>query len=176
MVPTLGDEPRQEPNLAPGVYLPAARAWRPERPGDEVADGQPRGQLLGTPGPNTGYAFTLAQRLADRLSLVAHEHLGDAISVVAAVAAKRAASYRRAPVRDDVECAALVLGYLGEAPEIEFAHWRGGVVRGADHDYVARQAVCDAIEVSDLCPAPHDLAPRVRELRVVWRERFRPGA
>ena len=60
--PELTDLPRQETNLAPGVHLPAAKGWRADRPGDLVA-GQPTGTLLGRPGPNVGYALTLADRL-----------------------------------------------------------------------------------------------------------------
>ena len=41
--PNLDDEPRQEPNLAPGVHMPPAKSWRADRPGDLEA-GQPTGR------------------------------------------------------------------------------------------------------------------------------------
>ena len=53
--------PRQQQNLPPGVALPPANDWRSDRPGDLGAD-QPEGALFGRPGPNVGYAYTLAQR------------------------------------------------------------------------------------------------------------------
>ena len=56
-VPTQRDgEPRQEPNFAPGVHMPPAKAWRADRPGDLGAI-QPKGAFLGSPGPNVGFAL-----------------------------------------------------------------------------------------------------------------------
>src|SRR5262245_40277451 len=110
VAPELEDRPRQEPNLAPGVQLPPARGWRADRPGDLVA-GQPTGALLGRPGPNVGYAVSLAGRLRDSISIAPHEHAADALAVIAELAMKRSASYRRAPIMPDVEIAASLLGY-----------------------------------------------------------------
>ena len=76
----LDEEPRQEPNLPPGVKMPPARSWVANRPGD-LPDGQPYGKLLGSPGPNVGYALTLANRLRDRFALAPHEHPDDAVAV-----------------------------------------------------------------------------------------------
>src|SRR5689334_5619808 len=109
VAPQQGDRPRQETNLAPGVHLPASRAWRADRPGDLVA-GQPTGDLLGRPGPNVGYALTLAGRLSDSLQLAPHEHLDDALAIVAELAMKRAASFGRAPTLPDLEITADLLG------------------------------------------------------------------
>ena len=60
VAPTLDDAPRQQPNLAPGVRYPPAKRWYADRPGDLEA-GQPTGEFLGRPGPNVGYALTLAE-------------------------------------------------------------------------------------------------------------------
>ncbi len=60
--------PRQQQNLPPGVALPPANDWRSDRPGDLGPD-QPEGALFGRPGPNVGYAYTLAQRAKARLRL-----------------------------------------------------------------------------------------------------------
>src|SRR4249919_3104216 len=111
--PELPDLPRQEPNLAPGVHLPPAVGWRADRPGDLVA-GQPTGTLLGRPGPNVGYAVTLAHRLRDKIDLAPHEHLADALSVIAELGMKRAASFGRAPTMADVEIGSRLLGYQGD--------------------------------------------------------------
>jgi hypothetical protein len=67
----LEDEPRQEPNLPPGVKMPPARSWVADRPGD-IPAGWPSGKLLGSPGPNIGYALTLANRARDRFALALH--------------------------------------------------------------------------------------------------------
>jgi hypothetical protein len=143
VAPELDDRPRQEPNLAPGVHLPAAHAWRADRPGDLVA-GQPTGTLLGRPGPNVGYAVTLAGRLRDSVQLGPHEHAADALAVVAELGMKRAASYGRAPTMADVEIAANLLGYRGDVDDT-FAAWRTEALHGADHEYGVRRAVVDAV-------------------------------
>jgi len=171
---TLDDEPRQRPNLAPGVSMPPARAWVADRPGDEVASGQPHGRLFGTPGPNIGYAGTLAHRLGDRLALGPHEHLDDALAVASELAMKRAASYGRAPVLADLECAALILGYLGGC-DPDDALWRAEATADAAHDYPTRRAVCDATDLAGLRRTPEDVRRDARELRTQLRSAWRPG-
>jgi hypothetical protein len=134
---TLDEEPRQEPNLAPGSHMPPSGSWRADRPGD-------LGALLGSPGPNVGYALTLANRAKDRLNLEPHESASDAVEVVAAIAMKRAATFGRAPTVNDVDFAMELLGYRGDAPE-DVREWRPDVVRAAHHDYVVRRAVVDTV-------------------------------
>src|SRR5659263_277509 len=92
VVPSQGDAPRQEQNLAPGVTLPPAQHWTADRPGD-LHGGQPRGEMLGSPGPNIGYALMLVHRAQDRIALAPHEHVDDASAVVGEIAMKRASSY-----------------------------------------------------------------------------------
>jgi len=163
----LDDVPRQEPNLAPGVRVPAARAWRADRPGD-LHGGQPSGELLGSPGPNVGYALLLAERARDRIQLAPHEHAEDAVAVVAAMAMRRAASYGRAPVLHDVEVAMLVLGYEGGV-DADFAAWRATAVTGAAHEYARRRALCAAIGLDVLRLAPKALEARVLQVRTDLR-------
>jgi hypothetical protein len=168
VAPSLDDAPRQEQNVAPGVHLPAARPWRADRPGD-LHGGQPHGELLGMPGPNIGYALTLAARARDRLTLAPHEHAADAVAVVGEVAMERAASYGRAPVMTDVEGAALLLGYQGGV-DADFAAWRTVAVAGAAHEYPRRRAICDAVDLDALRLQPQALAPRIVEVRRALRE------
>jgi hypothetical protein len=163
VAPELDDRPRQETNLAPGVQLPPAHGWTADRPGDLVA-GQPTGSLLGRPGPNVGYAVTLAARLRDTVALAPHEHEADALSVIAELAMKRAASYGRAPTLADVETAATLLGYQGECDD-SFAAWRRDVTHGADHDYGVRRAFVDAVPDTAL-----RLPPKVPALLAEFRD------
>jgi hypothetical protein len=143
-VPAALDEaPRQEVNLAPGSHMPPSRSWKADRPGDLGAM-QPKGSLLGSPGPNVGYALRLANRCRDRMKLEPHEEIDDAIAVVAAIAMKRAATFGRAPTVNDVDFAMELLGYRGDAPE-DVRKWRPGVVRAASHDYTVRRAVVDTV-------------------------------
>jgi hypothetical protein len=150
--------PRQQQNLPPGVALPPANDWRSDRPGDLGPD-QPVGALLGRPGPNVGYAYTLAQRAKDRLRLGPNEHAEDAIAVIAEVAGKRAAEFGRAPVIGDIDVAIAVLGYDGSAGE-EFVKARSALVHEASHEYRRRRALVDAVPDSLLrgrTPAAADI-------------------
>lgn len=140
---TLDEAPRQEPNLAPGSHMPPSRSWKADRPGDLGAM-QPKGALLGSPGPNVGYALRLANRVRDRMKLEPHEDPDDAVAVVAAIAMKRAATFGRAPTVNDVDFSMELLGYLGDAPE-DVRTWRPDVVRAAAHDYTVRRAVVDTV-------------------------------
>ena len=135
--------PRQQQNLPPGVALPPAARWEPDRPGD-LGPVQPEGALLGVPGPNVGFAYTLAQRAADRMRLGPHEHLDDVVSVVAEIAGKRAASYGRAPVMPDVERAIELLGYDGSADDA-FVDARTRLTQEAAHAYERRRYVVDLV-------------------------------
>ena len=157
----LEDEPRQEPNLPPGVKMPPARSWVANRPGD-IPAGWPTGKLLGSPGPNVGYALTLANRARDRFVLAPHEHPDDAIAVVAEIAMRRAALFGRAPVMPDVEFGMRIMGYSGDAAP-DFVEWRVRAVRGTLHDYYERRGLVDAIPVDILRLVPSVLPEHLQE-------------
>jgi hypothetical protein len=161
--PALEDRPRQQQNLPPGMAYPPARAWRGGRPGD-LPPGRPDGPLLGTPGPNVGYALTLAERAKARFRLGAHEHVDDAVAVVAEVAMRRAAAFGRAPVVRDVELAMALLGYDGSADDA-FVAVRPRLVHDAGHAYAKRRALVDAVPDDLLRARPSEAA----RLAVAWR-------
>ncbi|MFN8025850.1 MAG: hypothetical protein U0W40_05675 [Acidimicrobiia bacterium] len=152
VAPTLDDAPRNEPNLAPGVHLPASRPWTADRPGD-LTGGQPTGTLLGRPGPNVGFAMTLAHRARERMALGSHEPADDAVAVVAELAMKRASSYGRGPTTGDVDLAMTILGYQGEC-DASFADWRAHAVHGAHHEYGPRRRLVDAVPEDALRTPP----------------------
>lgn len=163
-VPTpLDEKPRQKQNFASGVSMPPARGWRADRPGDDVAH-MPRGALTGSPGPNVGFALTLAKRSRDRLRLEPSEHADDAVAVVAELAMKRAASYGRAPTTVDVDLVSELLGFSAPAPA-DVKAWRPTVIRGAHHEYVVRRRIVDAVPESVLRRPLADLADVVGEAR-----------
>src|SRR5436305_9935591 len=97
VAPNLHDSPRHKQNLPAGIAVPPPGPWLANRPG-EVGPDEPEGKLFGRPGPNIGYALTLANLQRDSWRLTPHEHLEDATAVVAEIAMKRAASFGRAPV------------------------------------------------------------------------------
>jgi hypothetical protein len=154
--PDPSSRPRQQQNLPPGIALPPASGWKADRPGD-LGPGQPQGDLLGRPGPNVGYAYTLAERAKDRVRVGAHEHLHDAISVVAEVAGKRAASFGRAPVMPDIDVAIKALGYDGYADN-DFIELRTGLVQDASHAYRRRRTIVDAVPDAALRTPDADVA------------------
>src|SRR4051812_3350258 len=143
--------------------MPPARAWVADRPGD-VRARPPRGPLTGTPGPNVGFALSLARRARDRFRLEPGERGDDAVAVVAEIAMKRAATFGRAPTILDVDFAIELLGYAGSAPE-DVRRWRPGVVRGAEHEYVVRRAIADAVSPSLLRLALVELPEQLAAVR-----------
>src|SRR2546425_8762550 len=125
------------------VAIPPARGWLATRPGD-LSPEQLKGCLLGTPGPDSGYALTLAQRFHDRLELASPETVHDAEAVAAEVAMKRCSLFGRAPVMADLELAFTLFGWLGDAPA-DLVEWRRLEVAGAAHDYDRRRALVDRV-------------------------------
>jgi hypothetical protein len=90
-------------------------AWHADRPG-EVVGGQPRGERLGNPGPDQGYALRLARGFTARLQLGYGERAADVVVGCVGVALKRAALFSRAPMVGDLELAFSIFGFLDEAP------------------------------------------------------------
>lgn len=108
----------QQPNLElvgtqptePGDEPGPPRPWRPTRPGEiHGPEEVPTGGPFGTTGPDAGYAYRL---VAERdLEFPVGERRADAVAVLGAVTAARAARFGRGPTAGDVEMAETVLGY-----------------------------------------------------------------
>ncbi len=159
----LDDAPRHRQNLPAGIAYPPSRPSRVARPGD-LGPGQPSGPLLGSPGPNVGYARSLASRAADSFVLAPHERRHDAASVVAEIAMKRAAQFGRAPVRYDIDVAIVLFGYDGSA-SAAFAAWRARLVHDADHHYPVRRVAVDLVSEDLLRRSPNEIRARVDDWR-----------
>jgi hypothetical protein len=144
----IDSDPRQLPNLAPGVHMPPAGSWHADRPGDLVA-GQPHGEMLGSPGPDVGYALLLVERRRDHFVISPREPREDVEAVVAELAMKRAASFGRAPVVVDVDVAMELLGYAGDIP-LETPEWRRHLVHEAAHEYAKRRRIIDSVPIEVL--------------------------
>ena len=122
-----------------------AGSWLADRPG-ELAGRQPAGEQLGTPGPDQGYALTLAERFVGKLTLAEGEHQADALAGAATIAMKRSALFGRAPVIHDLTVALTIWGYLDPSPDSELVEVRREwfeEVHLAMH-YTARQRIADA--------------------------------
>src|SRR2546421_9757295 len=83
--------------IRPVLRLPAPRRWKADRPGEIRGGIHPSGAWMGTPGPDQGYALTLAGRFADRLVLSEGEKFEDAVAGCLGVALRRAGPFGRAP-------------------------------------------------------------------------------
>jgi hypothetical protein len=169
----IGDRPRQQQNLPPGLAPPPARDWRADRPGD-LTGAPGAGALMGRPGPNIGYAYTLAARARPRLRMSPHEHAEDVIAVIAEIAGKRAALFGRAPVIGDIDVAVSLLGYDGSADE-HFVELRSRLVHDAAHEYTRRRELVDAVPEELLRLRGNARAERVAEWRAQARLDLAPN-
>lgn len=135
-------------------------SWVADRPG-EITEGQPRGDRLGAPGPDLGYALTIARTFDDRLRLAEGESHHDVVGGCVAVAMKRASRFGRAPVVHDLEVAFTVWGYLDETADPELVAARRRLFEGvghAAHHYVALRQVVDAVPDTTLALGPAQVA------------------
>src|SRR3954462_15719101 len=88
--------------------------WIADRPGD--MDEQPRGDRLGTPGPDLGYALKLIRQFEGKLHLDPGENTDDVVAGCVAIAMKRASLFGRAPTVHDIRMALTLWGYLDDSP------------------------------------------------------------
>jgi hypothetical protein len=127
------------------VAIPPAVGWKAVRPGDlDPAAARGKGVLFGTPGPDSGYALTLAEQYHGQITAVFPETAHDAESVAAQFAMRRAGVFGRAPVRGDVELGFTLFGWLGDPPA-ELVEWRRKAVARAAHDYARRTTLIETI-------------------------------
>jgi hypothetical protein len=130
-------------------------SWLPDRPGEVVEAGQPRGERLGNQGPDQGYALTIARRFEGTLTLAAGEHEKDALAGAVGVGLKRASIFGRAPVVHDLTIALTVWGFLGDAPT-ELVELRGPLFEEAwhPHHYAKLARIVDAVPETTLRMTP----------------------
>ena len=146
----------QQPNLElvgtqpsePGDEPGPPRPWRPTRPGEiHGPEDVPTGGLFGTTGPDAGYAYRLIA--AGDLEVPVSERRADAVAVLAALTAARAASFGRGPTAGDVEMAEVVLGYdtdgLPKDIATKIAAERTEWIAGAAHDSARARRVVAAV-------------------------------
>ena len=163
--------PEDSPRAA--VFIPPARGWRAVRPGD-LGPVQPASDLMGSPGPDQGYALTLAERFHDRVQVEPPETVHDALAAGAALAMRRASMFGRAPVMADLEVGLGLLGYLGGAPP-EMVAWRRLALAGVDHAYSRLRALVDAVPAAVLRRPPAEVGESLPRWREIWPEPL-PGA
>lgn len=133
-------------------------SWRADRPG-ELKGPQPEGERLGVPGPDAGYALTLAERFRDSLQLHGGESDSDVLAGAAAIAMKRAGLFGRAPIGADVEVGLVVWGYLDANVEQELVSVRQDWFEEIHtrHFYMERRRVVDAVRDELLLRSPEEI-------------------
>ena len=149
------------------VAIPAAAGWRAVRPGDidPMVGAGGKGVLFGTPGPDSGYALTLAGRFGDQIAVVRPETVHDAEAIAAQVAMRRGGLFGRAPVRADLELGFTLFGWMGEAPA-ELVEWRRLTVAGVSHDYARRVGLVEAIPETHVKQRADEIRGRLSD----WRQ------
>ncbi len=138
-----------QPSFAPvpeaGEVRPTMATQPPEigratRPGLLRHAPRARGHY-GNPGPNEGYAPTLAARAVGALEVEhAHDREGIALAV-ALVAAKRASLIGRGPIPGDVERAMDLLGVRSPVTTEVARRFRG-----LSHSYAAQRDLVDSVD------------------------------
>jgi hypothetical protein len=157
--PTQADQPRRSLPIPPG------RRWTATRPAD-LQHGQPIGPRFGRPGPDQGYALTLAERFHGKLRLADGEHEEDAIDAASAVALRRASMFGRAPVIHDLELAFGLFGYLDDAPA-DLVAWRRALLAGSAHLYWEQREVVDTVPAATLRMTPAEVRSRLHEWKTL---------
>jgi hypothetical protein len=141
--------------------------WIASRPA-ELDHGQPRGPRFGWPGPDQGFALTIAERFRDHLHLRPGEHEDDAVIGCVTVGLKRASLYGRAPVVHDLRIAFTVWGFLDpEAPDELVAIRRKLFEEVSNpHHYAEQRGIADAVPEATLRMTPDEVTRSPAE---AWR-------
>ncbi|HKH04911.1 MAG TPA: hypothetical protein VKA65_07100 [Acidimicrobiales bacterium] len=133
-------------------------SWTADRPGD-IPDGQPRGDRLGSQGPDQGYIYVLARRFQGKLQLATDEHEADALAGCIGVALKRASLFGRAPVVHDLTVALTVWGFLGDAAP-DLINFRQPLFEEVanPHHYPEQRRIVDLVPDEVLRRSPQEVA------------------
>lgn len=151
--------------VRPALHLSVPESWTQSRPAElsiprrsgDAARSHSRGR--GTPGPDQGFALSLARRFAGKLHLAAGESLEDAIVGCALLAARRAGTLGRAPSIRDVEVAFTLWGFLKDAPE-SLVELRKSYFRSASHEYDVQRRLVDQVPAEILRLSLEDIEDR----------------
>ena len=139
--------------------IPAPKSWKADRPAD-LKGGQPFGPRLGSPGPDQGYALSLAHRFVDKLYVFEGERKDDAVAGCVAVALKRASLFGRAPVIHDLDLAFRLFGFVGTAPP-DLVEFRRPRFEEARHHYWDQRAIVDLVPEATLRLTPAQVRDRL---------------
>ena len=166
----LADRPRQQAE-PPARRRAAARVElaSPTGPAISVRRAAATASCSAVPGPNVGYAYTLAERVARTgCGSARTSTLDDAVAVVAEIAAKRAAIFGRAPVIDDVDVAIDAARLRRRRPTTPSSRSVRSSCTSAAHEYLRRRTMVDAVPESLLRKRMAEVAESVD----AWRSQL----
>jgi len=138
-----------------------------DRPG-EIEGRQPVGEQLGVPGPDQGYALTIAATFRGKLSLKEGERDSDALAGASAIAMKRSGIFGRSPVVHDLRVGLTLWGFLDVNAADELVDIRRAwfnEVHLSIH-YTALRRIADAVS-ADFLRQPH--AAILAQYQTDWR-------
>ncbi len=145
------------------------RAWSPDKPG--IVDGlQPQGDLLGSQGPDQGFALTIANLLVPDLYLQPGETANDAVRGCLGIALRRASLLSRAPVVHDVRLAFTIWGFFEPDPPDELVARRRELFEGVgivNHHYAEARRISDLVPEATLKLTPDEAA---KQMPASWRD------
>lgn len=131
-------------------------SWRADRPGD-LAAGQPKGEGLGSQGPDQGYALKLVKQFRDEVTLTDGERWEDAAAGAVLIGLKRASLFGRAPVKPDLAVGFRIWGFLDENADPALVALRRRAferIDNAAHHYLERRRVTDSVSADVLRRTP----------------------
>ena len=138
-------------------------SWRADRPADFADEHrQPTGALLGSQGPDQGYALKLAPLLEPELVLTEGEHRHGALAGIVAVGLKRASILGRAPVIHDLRLAATLFGFLDPQADPALVRLRRTLFEEVQHfhHYGELRHIADMVDADVLRQTPEQVRAR----------------
>lgn len=157
------DKPRayESPDFVP-------EPWRLDRKA-EITGRQPKGDGLGNPGPDQGYALTLASRVRDRIRVQVGESVDDVIAGSITIALRRASLFGRAPIMADVMVALTIWGWLLDTPPSDIVTYRQKLFAGLSnvvHHYAESRMVADMVPDTTFLLSPEKVTA---SMPMSWR-------
>jgi hypothetical protein len=145
--------------VRPSMTTATPEIGRAKKPGLLGTPSVHGGLSHGTPGPDAGYALTLAERASSSLTSIGISH-HDLVLGIALVASRRAGRAGRAPTMRDVEVAIDLFALRSKDPD---AH-RDAVQRfaGIAHSYAKQRQLVDAVSDRALDQVPGEVTALVR--------------
>jgi hypothetical protein len=131
---------------------------RPKKAGLLGAPGAHGGTSRGTPGPDAGFALTLAKKAVHELVLEPELNAHDVEWGVALLSAKRASLVGRAPCETDVTVVLDLFGFRGTDDEGVRSN-RVQRFRGLAHSYFVQRAFVDDVNERALRQMPGEVIP-----------------